>query len=1354
MNQERQCRNFTRLSASAGVGLAMLALLVFLLPGMAKAQQSVSANILGTVTDQSGAVIPGAQITVKNLGTGITNSAKSDERGEYLVQYLQIGNYEVTIDAKGFKKHVAKDIALTAGDRARVDAKMALGSATETVTVSEVAAPALQTDTSAIGSEIPSTNIQDVPLNGRNLTDLVLMSAGVQNSQAGSALSNGCQNKYGNTALQGSPDDCRQSSAYVVNGQSETYQNNQLDGMDNNDRHIGAIEVKPSIDAIEEVKVQTGLYSAESGRTSGGLVQLVTKSGTNSFKGSAYEYLRNDLFDANTTWAATSYVLNGKTLPLHKPELRQNQFGVTYGGPVFKNRTFFFADYEGLRNITGQSNSNNQVPFPQLLTDIKANSVSAVDADLTAEGLEGTETLASQGVTSIDSVARTLMTLFPTNPTYCSTSACYYNMNPARKQNSDTGDLRIDQHFNDRNTMFGRFSYNKTETTNPGTYAPYSTTIQGASFAPGGLYSVQPELNISLDYTHIYKPNLILDLKAGYTYAKQSATPTDPLQAASVLGFDCGTGVTCPSNIAGSLLRSGMPEIDGLGSTGSGGGPPGSGGGWGLSDSSWFEIMRDHTHQYSGSLTWTKGTQNLKFGVSLIDRLMSGAEANRVFGTINFSADTQTASGPCNGPPGSCSTTLLSSTQEFLMGNATMKSRSFQAVDQHMRSYEPSAYVQDDWRVMPKLTLNLGLRYDLYTPYSEENGYLSNFNPYTAYTYNGINYTGILVSPDMLGAQHSDKYAGIKVDYHDIQPRVGFAYTLPQSTVLRGGFGMSYYPSTEGANANSANAPFTYGATCGSGSSGGPSSTTATPFGTAGSACTSYTAALDDGFPNPDTGATYMLNEATNPTWYASEGSITSTDPNLKTSYVYQYSLQAQKDWRSNIITVGYVGNITRHLASSVDDGAPADSTKYNPADNFDIPFYDLNNYTCVSGSGPGATTAACPNNSPSSSNLYQVSPASVNFFGGGATSKYNALQATFLRRSSTGLTTSINYTYSHSLGNQSQGGAQSGQDCTHYGCRVDDGKGTAAASLPQVGPQEYDYGNTSLDLRQRISAVVTYQLPFAKSSHGVLHGVAAGWTGNLMGTWQTGTYFTLGPGLGGGGGGASTPVGGTSCLTPYQLLSGGSNPTWCPQTWSGVGAEQRPSVVPGCNPNKGRAGFQRSTLEWYDPSCFQLQTYGTYGNLHSNQILGPGMKRADLSVNKTFDLHENYKLQLRMEGFNITNTPFYANPNKNISCGNYTTAPNGSTYAWQNYETTSNNCSYLDEAAGMTSAGALYISPTTTGASPSDTANGCASTRNYVSAVSGAGGGGPGGGPSYPGCIQTVQGDNRSFQFALRLTF
>ncbi len=1292
----------TLVKVLAGASVAILALLVLLLPGSVRAQFT-GADVLGTVTDPMGAVVPGATVTVKNSGTGITHTTKTGTTGEYLFNALQIGAYEVTIEAKGFRKFVATNITLTAGDRARVDAKMTVGQASETVSVSAEAAAALQTDTSTVGTEIPSTNIQDVPLSGRNLTDLILMTAGVQTSVMGSKLNNGCQTTSQNGRA--TPDDCRASSGYVVNGQSDLNQNNTLDGMDNNDRHIGAVEVKPSIDAIEEVKVQTSLYSAESGRTAGGVVQIITKSGSNSFRGSAYEYLRNDMFDAATTWSQSA-----------KPKLRQHQFGGTIGGPIFKNKTFFFADYEGMRIHSSTSQTNNQVPTPALITAVEAGNIAGINAELASipalYGEVGSFGVVPAGST-IDPVAKNLFQLFPTT-TGGKCTVGFYCGNVPRTQTSNTADLRIDQHFNDRNTLYGRYSYNLTETTNAGNLP--ASKVNGTVFTPGGSYSQQPEDNLSLDFTHIFNPNLVLDLKAGYTYSRNFGAASDPLNDASTLGFTCG-GAACPAVTAASDYRSGLPGISGIGSVSSngGGGPggPGGGGGWSVSEQGNIPLLvRNHVHQFVGSLTWTKGTQNIKFGATLIDRQLIESQSENMYGTIGF-ADGQ--------GPGANTATV-----NFLLGQASSKAQSFVAVQQHLRTFEPSAYFQDDWRVMPKLTLNLGVRYDLYTPYTEEDGYLSNFDPSTVYTNNGITYTGVLVSPDLLGAQHSNKYANVPVDFHDFQPRLGFAYSLPQdgflrNMVLRGGFGMSYYPSTVGMYTTTMNAPFSYSLTCGAG--GGPGST-ATPFGVANTTCSNVTASLDAGFPIPNTGASAVQAKATDPTQYASEGNMYSTSNKLKTSYQYQYSLQAQKDWRSNIITVGYVGNLGRHLANFGYGNTAVDSLKYNPANNFGVPFYDLSNYTCAS---PGTCTVNSPD-------ITAVSAASLSSFFSNDSSDYNAMQASFLRRSSSGLTTSINYTYAHLMNNEALVGEGAGLNpiCWTSGCRVDNGSGSAAtAKIEDQG--QYDWGNGDLDMRHRVSGVLTYQMPFARNSHGILNAVAGGWTANLIGTLQTGMHYTAsamaGPPGGGGGGGGGPAVGGTSCYSPYQLASNPllQNPSWCPTAWTGINNDARPNMI--CDPDKStKGGWHRSINEYFNPNCLVLQQYGTFGSERRGQLVAPGMKRADLSMIKEFNLHENYKLQVRMEGFNITNTPSYGEPSFSTGCSAFDASG-------------ANNCTAQTLAADLTAAGTSTLPVL-------GNPGACITQRTSTT-----GGGGPPGSGAVA-CISNIQSINRQFQFALKLTF
>jgi hypothetical protein len=1313
---DRHGGSATLVNVLMGTSVAILALLVLLLPRPVRAQFA-SADVLGTVTDQMGAVVPGATITIKNSGTGITHMTKTGTSGEYLFSALQIGAYEVTVEAKGFRKFVATNVTLTAGDRARVDAKMTVGQASETVNVSAESAAALQTDTSTVGTEIPSTNIQDVPLSGRNLTDLVLMTAGVQTSVSGSKLNNGCQTTSQNGPA--TPDDCRASSGYVVNGQSDLNQNNTLDGMDNNDRRIGEVEVKPSIDAIEEVKVQTSLYSAESGRTSGGVVQIITKSGSNKFKGSLYEYLRNDMFDAATTWSQSA-----------KPMLRQNQFGGTIGGPILKNKTFFFADYEGLRIHSSTSQNGTEVPTPTMISDVKSGNIANINADLASYlgsiGQSGTLGVVPAGST-LDPVAQNLFQLFPT-VTGGNCSVGYYCGNVPRIQTSNTADLRIDQHFNDRNTLYGRYSYNLTNTTNAGSLP--ASTVNGLTFTPGGTYSQQPEDNLSLDYAHVYRPNLVLDLKAGYTYSKNFGAASDPLNDAAALGLSCGAGVSCPTVTAASSARSGLPGISGIGSVTNGGGPPGpgGGGGWSVSEQGNIPLLvRNHVHQFVASLTWTKGTQNIKFGATLIDRQLIESQSQNIYGTIGFAAG--------NGPGANTATV------NYLLGQASSKAQSFVAVQQHLRTFEPSAYFQDDWRVFPKLTLNLGVRYDLYTPYTEEDGYLSNFDPNTVYATNGVTYTGVLVSPDLLGAQHSNKYANLPIDMHDFQPRLGFAYSLPQdgflrNMVLRGGFGMSYYPNTVGMYTTSANAPFSYSLTCGA-SGGGPGGGTATPFGSPNTTCSNVDGKLDDGFPVPNTGAAAVQAMATDPTQYASEGSIYSISSSLKTSYQYQYSLQAQKDWHSNIVTVGYVGNLGRHLANFGYGNTTVDSLKYNPANNFGVPFYDETQYTCADGSTSLTNPAGCNVNS---GDVTADSPISLSTFFSNDASDYNAMQASFLRRSSSGLTTSINYTYAHLMNNEALVGEGAGLNpiCWTSGCRVDNGSGSAATAKVEDQGQ-YDWGNGDLDMRHRVSGVLTYQLPFARNSHGILNAVAAGWTANLMGTLQAGMHYTATAMAGppGGSGGSLSPgsqvISYTSCVDPWtlnqdqQVNPNAVNTPWCPTTWNGIGSDARPNMI--CDPDKSSKGnWHRSLNDYFNTNCLTLQQYQTFGAERRGQLVAPGMKRADISMIKQFNLHENYGLQLRMEGFNITNTPSYGEPSFSTGCNSFDTSG-------------ASNCTAQTLATDLTAAGTSTLPVLS---NPSS----CISQRTSTSSTPGP----PGSGAT--ACISTIQGINRQFQFALKLTF
>ena len=302
-------------------------LLLTVFPSLA---QLTTADILGTVTDNSGAALTSAKVTLRNLGTNQERVAQTNGSGEYIFTLLPPGNYSLGVEASGFKTFSVTSVLVAGGDRARLDAKMQLGQTSDTVTVSgEV--PALQTDSSTVGTAITGKLVQDLPLNGRNFVELALLVPGVSPGPP-NGLATGTR-----------PDERRLNSSFSVNGQDPVANNNLIDGMDNNERLIGTIGVRPSIDAIQEFRVQTNLYSAEIGRTSGGVVNILTKSGTNQYHGSLFEFLRNDRLDANGNYNFTG----GAQLP--KQKYRQNQFGGSVGGVIKKDKTFFFADYEGLK---------------------------------------------------------------------------------------------------------------------------------------------------------------------------------------------------------------------------------------------------------------------------------------------------------------------------------------------------------------------------------------------------------------------------------------------------------------------------------------------------------------------------------------------------------------------------------------------------------------------------------------------------------------------------------------------------------------------------------------------------------------------------------------------------------------------------------------------------------------------------------------------------------------------------------------------------------------------------------------------------------------------------------------------
>ena len=1171
----------------AGVGIRFLlaftvlaGLFATLVPRTAQAQGS-TADVLGTVTDPSGAVVPNAKVTALNTATGIARTVQSGGNGDYVVSELQIGSYKVTVEARGFKTYVAKDITLAAGDRMRVDAKLALGAASETVEVSTSAVQGLRTDDSTIGTLVSPTSVEDLPLNGRNLTNLVQYSAGI---------TPGVQNSISN----GSRDaDRRETSAYSANGQLDIYNSNLIDGMDNNERFVGTMGVKPSIDAIQEVKVSTDLYSAEYSRAVGGVVDVITKSGTNNLHGSLYEFLRNDAVDARDyfDFAGTA----------KKNELRQNQFGGSIGGPIRKNKTFIFGDYEGFRQVSGYDTSESEVPIADIRSQLASGGpvvLNEVDT-LSTPGtpIPYTITVPANQITAL---GKALLNLYPApNCTTCGSNN--FLAVPARTQFSHTLDVRADQHFNDKDSLYARYSWNKVSTFLAGSYP--GVKVGSQTFYPGGPVSGVMGATgdshmlvsqLGLGYTHIFRPSLLLELKAAYMRFNNENLTVNGLNASTDLGIVCDT--TDCSNVPLGGGGYGMAGISfstntsinpndrlcnncGISGIGDGGFTP------------LFDI--NNTFTYSAALTWTHGAHSVKAGLSLTRRQLYRVQSFNAQGTISFDGSYTDIPNPNASLPGAPAYLAGDDLADMLEGAAAGVSRNQETINPHYRFWEPGGYVKDDWRVRPSLTLNLGVRYDIFSPMTETDGLISNFD----------SASGLIVSPDLLGANHSSKTADVNTDFLDIQPRFGFAWSLPHRLVVRGGYGLTYFPTAQGPNSALDNAPFAYTYSC---ADSGPPGTLSCP-----TSVTPFTNVLGSNYVNLATNSIpvplYDTTQATNTANYAGQQDIFIAS-NFYPAMTQQYSLQVEKELGANVVTLGYVGNYGSRLSAlpnlqSYITCVPNGVTPINPSQN------------CV---------APYPNIPPS---------FVANTWESKANSIYDAMQLSLRRSLAKGLTANANWTWSHVTNNTGAPieGPGGGVPNCNQSCYED-----VPGGQPKYiadGWKTYEWGNGDEDVRHRVTVMLSYNLPFAKSATGVLGAVAKGWAVNTVEAWQTGLPIVVtDPG---GPPGTAGPSG--------QLGPHGDRPDQ-------LADPMKAGTVAGNSTNCTAPTQVRTLSNWFNTCAFVQQPDGLNGNTHRDSMYGPHAQHWDFSLAKEFPIHEQMKIQFRAEGFNITNTPSFGLPGTGLA--------------------------------------------------------------------------------------------------------
>jgi len=809
------------------------------MPARAHAQ-AVSGTILGTVTDSTGSVVPGATVTILNTGTGLTRSVTTDASGEFTAPQVPTGKYSVTAELSGFKKVTLENIDVGVDQRVRVDVKLEMGAMTEAVTIT-AESPLVQTSSSELGTTVRSEQIEALPLNGRNFVNLTRTIPGVLRGIPGANIDGA-----GSLAW-------RASASFSANGQRPRDNNYMLDGVDNNETWLQTVVIFPTPDALDEFKMQTSTYSAEFGRSLGGVVNLQIKSGTNQLRGSAYEFHRDDAFDANNFFNNRA----GRA----KPDFTQNQFGGTVGGAIFRDKTFFFTDYQGHREEQGQTFLSTVPTLAMRRGDFSEINRPIFDP---TNGLQFNGNVIPDG--RIDQVARNILNqLYPEPNTAGSRSATgqivnNYLINPIKERQDNQFDVKVDHSLTSNNRFFTRYSFQKTHRIQPATL-PHGDS--GVTFGAGeGNIKAQ---SLAFNDTHTMRANLLNEFRFGWSSIKFLMTPIDyGTNPAAAVGLP---GINLNQSTSG-MTQLNFQNIRNLGA-----------------NSNQPLITNQNDFQFFDNVTWIKGKHTIKSGGSITLRSREILNADTIVG--NFTFNNNMTSNCAGVPTAGC--VVNSNTgfdvASFMLGFVNVKTRNlFDAATYTEKRPEYSLYTQDDFRMSNRLTLNLGLRYDVYVPWVEVDNRQSNFDETLG--------KFIVASDDAV-------IQGVNVGRYlqtyskkDFGPRLGFAYDLDGSgkTLIRGGFGIFWNFSPGGTSSSKAqNPPFLQSTTI---------NANPTAYG--------VNNLLSTGLPAPP---------GVDPNRPASGSTRSIFDINFRDAYARQWNLNVQRSFGHNyMVEVAYVGSQGRQM--------------------------------------------------------------------------------------------------------------------------------------------------------------------------------------------------------------------------------------------------------------------------------------------------------------------------------------------------------------------------------------------------------------------------------------------------------
>jgi outer membrane receptor protein involved in Fe transport len=765
--------------------------------------QTVDTAILGIVTDSGQAVIPNATVTISQPSTGLSRTVKASAEGSYELRYLVPGDYTVEVKAEGFRAERRTGIQIQIGQSAKLDFVLEVGSVQQTLEVKSMA-PLLQTENATLGGVVNTERIENLPLNGRKFNDLAILTPGVQvyNPDNHSSSTDG--------------------SSISANGGRSIWGQVNVDGITMvNNRH-NYVNLYPSVDAIQEFKVQTGNYTAEYGGNAGTNVNIQIKSGTNQYHGNLFEFIRNDAMDARNYFTPS---------PLPQNILKQNQYGATFGGPVIKDKTFFFLSYEGLRSISQSPGTAIVLTPAQRAGDFSASSTPIVDP-LTGNAFPNNIIPQSR----IDPVAQNIINKYMPLPNI--SGAVNYSGASEGNLTVNQGIVRVDHYFSQSDQVFVHYI---------AAHRSFPDTDLNPNFTFTGEY---PMSNLQAQYIHTFTPALLNEFRFGFDLenVSQLSTRTNTSFTIQSLGIN-GMNVGGPNGRPLRADEEGFPLLNISGYLGMG------------DDLAASNLDNSRTYQFVDNLTWVKGSHTLKFGAD-VRRLLDDATTNNwPFGSISFTSDIA---------GDAAAAYMLGYPRTVLTPEGVPVTKA--------RQWRSAYYAQDDWKVLPNLTLNLGLRWDLFN---------------VPVDVNGVTRTLIFPAnapPQFYPAPGVVDHSLWKQNWRDFSPRIGLAYSPTQNTVVRAGYGIFYFGGQfDNLNILQLNPP-----TAGSLTITNPSTN---PLAT---------------IQNPIPAALYPANPIYN--------AVTLPADNLHPdTYVQNWNLQLSRQFGgSNLLEVGYVGSKGTHVDTSL----------------------------------------------------------------------------------------------------------------------------------------------------------------------------------------------------------------------------------------------------------------------------------------------------------------------------------------------------------------------------------------------------------------------------------------------------